>query len=673
MNWHSIYFFRLLIPYILGVFTSLYILNSLWEIALIVLSGLLLSILYSYLDSGKKFSLDWLYGVALFLLMFGLGSFRHFSYNEINSSNHFSKNTNSNFMLVEIVEEPLEKINFVRCKVKVKGGFDSAQNYSNISGSILTYFKKPISNSIKIGDEILINSSKIAIVQGPRNPGEFNYKRFLSYKNIYYQIFLNPNDWKKTGLTNTTLFSIASESRKKVLAKLADLFPDNDKRAFSEALLLGYKNNLNTEIVDSFSKTGTLHVLAVSGLHAGIIFLILSFILKPFDKFKFGYIPKVILIVLGMWYYAFVTGLSPSVMRAALMLSIVQCAILFGRKPMIYNSIFASAFLILLVNPLLIVSVGFQLSYAAVLGIVFFQPKIRKWYLPSTKFGAYCWSLIAVSLAAQIATFPLGVFYFYQFPSYFLLSNLIVIPAIFLTMSSLIASVALYWIPFVGKILVVISEYLISSVFWVVQGIETLPNASIDNLYLNPFQLILVYLLILSISWWLIQTSKNYLKASFILIIALLTTSVFRAVKVNKQDFIVVHSINKHSVVSVVKGRELFVIADSSFLQNSSSKRFYLRPFISENGIKNVKYLNWNTAHHSSVMEIKDSVLFVNNKLFIKRQGWILYSSEIEKKAIVQSYKSKWELSQLNKKGLNPEKLELENWIKIEKDKFFIN
>ena len=201
----------------------------------------------------------------------------------------------------------------------------------------------------------------------------------------------------------------------------------------ASALLLGYRENLDKELVKSYASAGAMHVLAVSGLHVGILYLLLTRIfsfLKKVKKVKNGKFILTILIVSFLWFYAIMTGLSASVMRATTMFSFIVIGNeLLNRKTSIYNTLAVSAIILMIINPFIVYQVGFQLSYVAVVGIVYLQPKLNRLFYSRYKLVRGVWAITCVSLAAQIATFPLSLHYFHQFSTYFFISNLIVIPA----------------------------------------------------------------------------------------------------------------------------------------------------------------------------------------------------------------------------------------------------
>ena len=195
--------------------------------------------------------------------------------------------------------------------------------------------------------------------------------------------------------------------------------------AVASTLILGYKADLSNDVLQAYSKTGTIHVLSVSGAHVAILLILLSFGFSFLDRFKYGRLIKAILIILIIWYYSLLTGFSPAVCRAAVMISMVIIGKTYSRHISILNILAISAFFLLLYDPLFITDVGFQLSYLTVLGLIVLQPIVYKWVHLENKWADKLWALCSVSIAAQVITFPLSIYYFHQFPVYFLISNFV--------------------------------------------------------------------------------------------------------------------------------------------------------------------------------------------------------------------------------------------------------
>src|SRR5690606_20870391 len=248
-------------------------------------------------------------------------------------------------------------------------------------------------------------------VPPPKNPNEFDFKRYLSYHLIHQQAYLKSTNWKLIQKAeNSSLIATAHQIRKNLIDKLNELGVKDEQLAVASALILGYKNDIDAQLQSAYSSAGAMHVLAVSGLHVGVIFILLNFIFGFLDKWKWGVYFKGVLIIICLWIYALITGLSPSVMRGATMFSFLVAAKTTKSNHVFFNTMAASALFLLIINPYLLMEVGFQLSYLAVIGIVVIHPYIyhllyvKHWFLDKI------WNITAVSIAAQIATFPLGLY-----------------------------------------------------------------------------------------------------------------------------------------------------------------------------------------------------------------------------------------------------------------------
>ena len=275
------------------------------------------------------------------------------------------------------------------------------------------------------------------------------------------------------------------------------------------ALLLGQKGSLDKEIMDAYSETGTMHILAVSGLHVGIIYALLLLPvrgLKSTSKIRFFYL---LLVVLLIWVYALLTGFSPSVVRAAAMFSLVTLGQMRKRKASIWNTLAFSALMILVIDPDVIFDIGFQLSYLAVAGIVGIQPLMVGWWLPRNSILEYFWQLATVSLAAQLVTFPLSILYFHQFPTYFLLANLLVVPLAFVIMAVGVPFMFLAWIPKLGEVMGWVVDWLIFLQNQLTMMIQVLPGGTIEGLVISFSGVLLVWGLILIWGNWEMGNRKR--------------------------------------------------------------------------------------------------------------------------------------------------------------------
>ena len=303
-------------------------------------------------------------------------------------------------------------------------------------------------------------------------------------------------------------------------------------------------------------------MLAVSGLHVGILFGVFTLLFGFIRKQKYGKLLFVMLGLLVLWSYAFITGLSPSVMRAATMFSLVCIATNINRRPNIYNTLSFSAFVLLILNPNNLFEVGFQLSYAAVFGIVFLQPKLSKLWPVKNKILKFFWTLLSVSIAAQISTFPITSFYFNQFPSYFWLSNLVVIPAVFILICSGILLLIFSTVPFISNFIALITQWILNSIYIFLANIEDLPFA-VAEISLTKLQLIfLIFAILFSFSF---VESGNIKRLKFTLLsLILLATSTliinFRNLNSNE---LIVYNNSQNLTLHLIKGKTNYVISEN--------------------------------------------------------------------------------------------------------------
>lgn len=391
------------------------------------------------------------------------------------------------------------------------------------NGKIKVYFKRDTTSiDLEYGDKI-IASSIINTVQESPNPKSFNYAKYLRHQGIHHTTFVKEETSKLLDQNQgNPIWGWSYATRKKALTSLKKYLTSTNEFAVGSALILGYKDEITEEVQDAYSRTGAMHVLAVSGLHVGILFLFVSFIFN-FYKGRNPIFPwiKLFVSLLLIWGFALITGASPSVLRAATMFSFVAVGDTLDRNKNIYNTLAASAFLLLCVNPYFIFSPGFQLSYLAVIGIVFFQPIIYKSWYVKNKLGNYIWQLMSVSLAAQIATIPISLYYFHQFPSYFLLSGLVVIPAASLIMVSGIAMILVNAFPaleFISSLLGDILYWVIWLVNAIIFFIGKLPFNLIENIYISFHEMILGYIVTGLLMVWFSTEKTKYLQYAIIVL-----------------------------------------------------------------------------------------------------------------------------------------------------------
>jgi competence protein ComEC len=386
---------------------------------------------------------------------------------------------------VVLLEEPVTRARSVRATASVLG-VRRPWGWEDQQARLLVYFTgNSDAESLRYGDKLVVCGRPTG-VEPPWNPHEFNYKRFLTYRRVSHQIFVRPEGWVKAGhAPPSNLVAWASRARAWSEQVIEERIEGEREQSVTLALLLGLTAELEPEVLNAYAASGAMHVLAVSGLHVGILYAVLLVVLSPLKKIKGGpwWIAGLSLAVL--WIFAFVTGLTPSVLRAVTMFSFLAMARPWGRPVNIYNTLAASALILLVVDPFMIMSVGFQLSYMAVLGILYIHPKLYALWEPRSRVVDKIWQITSVAIAAQAATFTLGMLYFHQFPVYFLFSNLVVIPGSFLVLTAGLAMLALNFIgplaSLIGQGVTWVVRAINASVFWV----EDLPLSRVRDIWIS--------------------------------------------------------------------------------------------------------------------------------------------------------------------------------------------
>jgi competence protein ComEC len=398
---------------------------------------------------------------------------------------------------VETYEARIDQINlsntkkskFVRCELSMLYAYDALEKHE-VKGKILAFIDTAAFGDFKLEDVILFNSVPLAI-KNQGNPGEFDLQLFWRTKGFTHQVFLGLEDltFKAAGNYRAGFF----DRMKSSVVNTLDLHLKDDIFAVAMGILLGDKSYLNLELKDAFSGAGAMHLLAVSGLHVGIFLVILQWLFKTFGRF----VPRWLqfsLILIILWTYAGITGFSPSVNRAVTMFSFVALGTLTGRRYDSINGLIASAMILLAINPYFIFDIGFQLSYGAMFGIFLFSHIIERSLYIKHKWVKFIWSGTAVALAAQLTTTPLTLYYFHQFPNYFLITNLGLMLISMIMMGIGLGLVTLGNIPVLGSIIGLFFVVTISTLIGFVEWVSKLPNAITTGFRLALWEVALLYL-----------------------------------------------------------------------------------------------------------------------------------------------------------------------------------
>ncbi|GAB6012308.1 ComEC/Rec2 family competence protein [Viscerimonas tarda] len=623
-------FLRLLLPLLAGIVSQYFFCSQNWAFPFLFL-GLVLMAFSFFIRPREHYKWRWLFGVGCYFFLFSIGLIST-SLRQAQSAFTFPE-AKAQYTGV-VADIPQVKPKSIACNLQLNGS----------DKKIVCYLQPGIrSNKLTVGEEISF-SGKIQPFKHFGNPNDFDYPRYMYNKGFAGTLYLYSDDWESTGRKPFSVLSFALQCRQSMLEFYQSLKLDDEEYAILSALTLGYKDVLSADLKQAFRATGTAHVLAVSGMHVGIIYGVILSLFALFVRSGKHYRTLQLPIIVLLWCYAFVTGFSPSVIRASIMLTIFCVATIFGRKGLSYNNISLAAFFMLLVNPFSLFDAGFQLSFAAVLSIRFFQPVLSGLLSPKNNYIRKGWELFTLSIAAQIGAFPVCLYYFGTFPSYFFITNLLVVPlvsvlfygAICLSAAALIASALPAFSGYIYYLPVSFLKLVISLMTSLVRFFEQLPFALIEDIKLSFTDAALLIAVILSISLFLMhKQAKLFICAlSFVLLICLLHLGESAVFKQNELTIyqkdklpviawntgMVSHTINSITTNKLIdlKGKRFLSLVSDEWDEKQTAERYPLDYLHIVNGNSISLYSLTQTFYIQSV--IIDSSLSTKNRRRITKE-----------------------------------------------------
>lgn len=509
-------FLRLLLPLMAGIVCGDALGLTLWLLPLLVciLVGVLLLVLCHTL--GRRQS----YSMVLCAVIFCAGCYAAAARWAESSYDFAMRET---VCRVRICGQPEEKPNSILCPSEVLGEYkgDSLVTFSHHPLFLLYFPKDTLAGTLRRGDELMIHA-RLSPPQANGNPDEFDYAKYLRRNGGSGTAYVPAGHWRITGhLYGRTLRQAALDCRERIVELYRSLGFEGDELAVLAALTVGDQDDLSEDILETYSVSGVSHVLSLSGLHIGFLYMLLIFCCAPLWKRRRRLKPfLLILVVLLLWAFAFITGLASPVVRSVVMFSLLALSSLQREKPLTMNTLAATAFLMLLVHPLWLFDVGFQLSFIAVASILLFQPRLYAMWRVKNRFMRYVWGLATVSVAAQIGTAPLVLLYFGRFSVHFLLSNLLVVPLSSLVLYVAVALLIFTPFPTVQQFVANVLEILVRGQNDLLREIEALPASSVDGVWMDKWEVALLYIsFLLLYRAWGRFTGRNVCMALFALLL----------------------------------------------------------------------------------------------------------------------------------------------------------
>ncbi|WDF67974.1 ComEC/Rec2 family competence protein [Sphingobacterium oryzagri] len=464
-----------------------------------------------------------------------------------------------------IVDEPASTEKTLRFPLVLEQGF-SGDSSRAVSGTVMVSIAREgqVLDNLAYGDRIVMRN-RLTEISEAYNPRQFSYKRYCAQKNIHQQAYLQMDEFQLLDQDNgNKLVAMALDLRKQLKVKFQRVI--NDPRALDvcAALIFGYRTNFDAETLRTFSETGTIHVLSVSGMHVGIVFYILNFLCRFLDRFRYGAAARFIFIFVAIWAYVMLTGMSPSIMRAGIMISFLLFAKWSNKRYSNLNTLFAAASFQLFCDPFILFDVGFQLSYCAVYGLFTLYPMLVNAITIKQAWLSFSYRFVAVSLSAQLFTTPLALYYFHQFPTYFLLGNmLIAIPATLLMYVGLL--LALLPDSSINLFLGACLEWISAAMLAGLHAIQSLPFAVLKGLPLSGGQVGLFATALLGL---LVAVQAKWKRALWLaMFAALLFTTLAVKMSIGLDTFrgIKVYNVQRELAVAVIDRNQvsLFSSLDS--------------------------------------------------------------------------------------------------------------
>ncbi|PWV53695.1 ComEC/Rec2 family competence protein [Chitinophaga sp. S165] len=585
-------FLRLVLSLSIGIFLQLYIpVNPLMLLTAAALPGMIL-LIFKKLPLRMHYQYGWLRGVAVQILVICGGGLLVYQSDTRYDSYYFDGGSKSGDLLIATVKEPLqERAGTYRTIVQVRS-IIRHNTRMPAKGKLLVYLTKDSAAAgLEYGDRLLI-SSRTTPVQYSGNPGSFDYRSYCATQQIYRQAFLRTGEWQRLDRKeeNGSMQPIL-QCRNYCLHTLQQYIGGREA-GLAAALLIGYRYDLDRDMVQEYTDTGIVHIIAISGMHLALIYGGLLWILRWWPQHRFSESMKGVLIILLLWAFTLLTGGAASVLRATVMFTFITIGkFMLDRYTNIYNSLAASAFLLLCYEPRLLMDAGFQLSYLAVLSIVICYRRMYYLWQSSRKWLDKLWDMVALTLSAQILTLPVCLYYFHQFPVFFLPANMLAVPLSTVVLYGEIVLLILGRTPLLaegtGLALQITIQWMNNGISWIAHW----PGALITGIRMDIGSLVCWYIFLAGLlAWWLQQWKKGLLVALTGLVIWSMG-EMFSRINERNQHKLVIYNISGHTVVDAISGHQATTTGDAQILLSESSYKRYIQPAHDFYGVRETKHI----------------------------------------------------------------------------------
>ena len=463
-------------------------------------------------------------------------------------------------------------------------GLVSKIDQSNCSGKIILNIEKnSLKNNFRIGTTLHVFSIIIPH-KPPLNPNQFDYGKYLTTKSILAQTYIGNSEFKIQPILVKDLFYYSDAVRSKILLGLEKVHFSSVELSVLAALILGQQQEIAQDIIVDYQKAGAIHILSVSGLHVGFIVLFLGFVLKYLPKVKWVNYFKLAFILLVLLGFAFIAGLSPSVIRSVTMFSFVAIGLHLKRKTNMFHTLLVSLLLILLFEPSFLFDVGFQLSYLALFFILWLQPLLSSIWEPEHKITKYFWDILTVSFAAQLGTVPISIYYFHQFPGLFFVTNLIIIPFLSVIMALGLLLMILILFDLAPLFLAQIVEKSIAFLNDIIHKIASFDQMVLTDIPFNAMMVLSCYLLVIAAVMYCKKPSFRRIVFASVGVILLQSSFFYTRWATENKNELIVFNIKKSTLIAERNGEKVTLFKDSK-----TDKYNPIQPYLTANFLKVAK------------------------------------------------------------------------------------
>jgi competence protein ComEC len=578
--WKTAPFLRILPPLIAGILLQWYLQIDLQIITTALICLSVVYVFFSILSARFRFKMGLLRGIIFNWMLLAAGALLSWQKDVRHYSSWYGNYYYDSSCIVVHIDEPVvEKTKSYKADAYVEVVINNGMAVP-CKGKLLLYFSKDSAvQQLHYGDKILI-SKKILPIKNSGNPGAFNYQRYAAFQQTFHNVFLKEKDWTTLPGKNVSHFrQFLFAARQNILAVLKkNINTGRDELGIAEALLIGYTNDLDKDLVQAYSNTGVVHIIAISGMHLGLIYVLLVFVFSKISFVNKSRWLQVLLILGCLWLFSLLTGGAASVLRSAVMFSFITIGKTFFKKASTFNSLAASAFAMLCYNPYYLWDVGFQLSYLAVVGIVVFQKPVYNLLYIEHKWVDNVWKMMAITVSAQVLTFPVCIYYFHQFPLLFLLTNLFAVPLSTVILYAEIFLTAFAWIPFVGMYAGKATAVLVWLMNKFILLVNELPFAVWDKIPADIFTTWLLYATVMFAAGWLLNKNKKMLQFSLIALAGFVFIHGIIGWRIKSQHKLIVYNVPQHRAIDFVYGNSCRFVGDSVLLEDGLLQNFHLKP-----------------------------------------------------------------------------------------------